>query len=55
VRGPGGQDFFTDTKGQLWMVFHAWIGTVGYPRGARYLFVVPVSITGDKPTTAPSR
>ena len=54
VRGPGGEDFFTDTNGQLWMVFHAWIGTVRYPHGARSLFVVPVTITTEKPTITPT-
>ena len=49
VQGPGGEDIFSDADGQLWMVFHAWIGTVGYPHGARSLFVIPLTITGARP------
>ena len=39
--GPGGQEFFTDRAGQLWMAFHAWLpGEVGYDNGGqRRLFL----------------
>jgi GH43 family beta-xylosidase len=39
--GPGGQEFFTDRAGQLWMAFHAWLpGEVGYDKGGqRRLFL----------------
>ena len=30
--GPGGEAFFTDDEGNLWMAYHAWTGAnVGYP------------------------
>ena len=35
---------FTDQQGQTWMALHAWVGgQVGYPDGARNLFVVKLS------------
>ncbi|HEY89337.1 MAG TPA: family 43 glycosylhydrolase, partial [Thermoflexia bacterium] len=38
VMGPGGQEFFTDTEGNLWMAYHAWTApNVGYPGGSRSL------------------
>src|SRR3954451_23507362 len=54
LAGPGGQDFFEDPNGQRWMVFHAWgRGAVGYPSGARYLFVAPIRFAKGKPTVGP--
>ena len=50
VHGPGGADVFRDTHDRPWMVFHAWIGPVGYPRGARSLLVVAINVTDGKPT-----
>jgi len=36
VAGPGGQEFFRDPKGALWMAYHAWdADRVGYDRGGR--------------------
>ena len=33
--GPGGEAFFTDTDGNLWLAYHAWAAPyVTYPRGA---------------------
>jgi hypothetical protein len=49
IRGPGGEDLFRDGDGQEWMVFHAWIGVVGYPKGARNLFVLPVVVSNGRP------
>lgn len=49
VRGPGGADVFADSQAKTWMVFHAWIGRVGYPKGARSLFIVPVTFSGGRP------
>ncbi len=44
--GPGGPSVFTDTKGDLWMAFHAWLpGQVGYPDN-RPLFMLRITITG---------
>ena len=59
--GPGGQEFMTDEKGQLWMAYHAWSHpTVGYANGgARSLRMTPVSFENGVPTfgipTAPSQ
>ncbi len=53
AQGPGGQEFFTDPSGRLWMVFHAWVdGKVGYPTGARNLFVVHVTFVNGTPQAA---
>jgi beta-xylosidase len=52
VMGPGGEAFFTDTKGNLWMAYHAWTGAdVGYPAGQRSLRIDLVTFDGDKPIT----
>jgi beta-xylosidase len=53
AEGPGGQELFTDQQGRLWMVLHAWVaGKVGYPDGARNLFVVPLDFINGIPTSA---
>jgi beta-xylosidase len=50
VMGPGGEEFFTDTKGNLWMAYHAWTApNVGYPGGSRSLRIDRVTFEGDKP------
>jgi len=52
VMGPGGESFFTDTKGNLWMAYHAWTGAdVTYPQGKRSLRIDLVTFDGDKPVT----
>jgi beta-xylosidase len=52
VMGPGGESFFTDVKGNLWMAYHAWTGAnVGYPSGQRSLHLDLVTFEGDKPVT----
>lgn len=52
VMGPGGQAFFTDIKGNLWMAYHAWTGAdVGYPSGQRTLRLDRISFEGGKPVT----
>ena len=44
AKGPGGQEVFSDSAGRLWLALHAWIrGYVGYPGGARNLFVLPLT------------
>jgi beta-xylosidase len=44
VLGPGGESFFTDAEGNLWMAYHAWTdATVGYPAGQRSLHIDPVT------------
>ena len=51
AKGPGGQELFTDTHGQLWLALHAWVGDrVGYPDGARNLFVLPLAFVNGAPT-----
>lgn len=53
VMGPGGEAFFTDTKGNLWMVYHAWTGAnVGYTLGERSFRIDLVRFENDKPVTA---
>jgi hypothetical protein len=51
--GPGGEAFFTDTEGNLWMAYHAWTGAnVGYSGGGqRSLRIDLVTFEGDKPVT----
>jgi beta-xylosidase len=53
VMGPGGESFFTDAKGNLWMAYHAWTGAdVGYSGGGkRSLHLDLISFEGDKPIT----
>jgi beta-xylosidase len=48
--GPGGESFFTDSEGNLWMVYHAWTdATVGYPAGERSLHIDPVTFANGEP------
>ena len=53
VMGPGGESFFTDKEGNLWMAYHAWTGAnVGYSGGGqRSLHIDLVTFEGDKPVT----
>lgn len=53
VMGPGGQTFFTDLEGNLWMAYHAWTGAeVGYSVGGeRSLHIDLVTFEGDQPVT----
>jgi beta-xylosidase len=52
VMGPGGEAFFTDKEGNLWMAYHAWTGAdVGYPGGKRSLHIDPVTFEDGKPVT----
>jgi hypothetical protein len=51
--GPGSTDVFVDENGQTWMALHAWVrGKVGYPDGARNLFVVRLSFVNGVPVAA---
>jgi hypothetical protein len=53
AEGPGGEDVFVDEGGQLWMALHAWVrGKVGYPQGARNLFVVRLTFLNGAPVVA---
>ena len=50
VLGPGGQEFFTDPLGTLWMAYHAWTSRTTYAAGgARSLrllrFTLPPPLT----------
>lgn len=48
--GPGGQSFFIDIDGDLWMAYHAWTGAeVGYPDGQRSLRIEPVTFDDGEP------
>jgi beta-xylosidase len=50
VMGPGGESFFTDDAGNLWMAYHAWTGAdVGYPAGERSLHLEPVTFRDGQP------
>jgi beta-xylosidase len=51
--GPGGQEFFTDTAGRPWMVYHAWTSPLtGYGSGgARSMRIDAVSFSAVAPTT----
>lgn len=50
--GPGGQSFFTDDKGNLWIAYHAWTGAnIGNEIGDRSLRIDLVTFEGDKPVT----
>jgi beta-xylosidase len=50
AEGPGGADVFVDEHGQLWMELHAWVrGKVGYPQGARNLFLVRLTFVDGTP------
>ena len=53
VMGPGGQAFFTDPNGNLWMAYHAWTGgNVTYSSGGqRSLHIDLVTFEGDQPVT----
>lgn len=52
AQGPGGPEVFRDSNG-LWMVVHAWVGgRVGYPDGARNLFVLRLAFTPAGPVAA---
>lgn len=51
VAGPGGQEFFTDMSGNLWMAYHAWKSrNVGYANlGQRSLRIDRVRFEGNTP------
>ena len=53
VMGPGGESFFTDDEGNLWMAYHAWTGAnVGYSGGGkRSLHIDLITFEGDTPVT----
>jgi beta-xylosidase len=53
AEGPGGEEVFVDEGGQPWMALHAWVrGKVGYPHGARNLFVVRLTFVDGAPVIA---
>jgi beta-xylosidase len=50
AQGPGSPSVFTDDKGNTWLALHSWVGgKVGYPQGARNLFVVRFGIVNGSP------
>ncbi|HTZ09769.1 MAG TPA: glycoside hydrolase family 43 protein [Acidimicrobiales bacterium] len=49
---PGGPSLFTDTAGQVWLAFHAYLpGAVGFPH-SRLLFLRPVSFAAGVPVVS---
>ena len=54
--GPGGESFFADPEGHLWMAYHAWTNaTVGYPSGKRTLNIDPITfVNGEPDITGPT-
>jgi hypothetical protein len=53
AQGPGGQEFFRDMGGKLWVAYHAWTSPlVGYPSGGqRSLRIDSMSFSGGYPVT----
>jgi hypothetical protein len=50
AQGPGSPSVFLDAHGDTWLAFHSWVrGKVGYPQGARNLFVVRFTIANGQP------
>jgi beta-xylosidase len=50
AQGPGSPSVFTDEEGDTWLALHSWVqGKVGYPQGARNLFVVRFAIVNGLP------
>lgn len=50
AQGPGSPSVFTDEHGDTWLALHSWVGDkVGYPQGARNLFVVRFAIVNGLP------
>lgn len=50
AQGPGSPSVFTDDHGNTWLALHSWVkGKVGYPQGARSLFVVRFAIVNGAP------
>jgi len=50
VLGPGGQEFFTDRQGQVWMAYHAWTAPhAAYPAGARSLHLARIHFEAGRP------
>jgi beta-xylosidase len=53
VAGPGGQEWFSDSSGQLWMTYHGWQpAQIGYPGGARSLRLASVTIEQGSPVAS---
>ncbi len=54
VAGPGGESVFTDTSGNYWIAFDAWVpGAVGFPN-SRDLYLRRLNVSGSAPTVAPT-
>jgi beta-xylosidase len=50
AQGPGSPSVFRDERGDTWLALHSWVrGKVGYPDGARNLFVVRFAIRNGAP------
>jgi beta-xylosidase len=54
AQGPGGESFFTDPNGTLYMAYHAWGAKQGYNNGGiRSLWIDQVGILNGVPLFAP--
>jgi beta-xylosidase len=50
MAGPGGQEFFSDSGGSLYMAYHGWqTDSVGYPGGARMLHIEALAFDHGTP------
>jgi len=50
AQGPGSPSVFADEQGETFLALHSWVrGKVGYPQGARNLFVVRFAIGNGLP------
>jgi hypothetical protein len=52
MRGPGGQDFFRDGEGGLWMSLHGWIDPRIGASGVRALWLLRMSVEAGVPRLA---
>lgn len=49
IVGPGGASVLERSDGSLVMTLHGWVGAVGYPSGARAMYVQPLDLSGSSP------
>ncbi len=49
VVGPSGPSVFTTSSGTTMLAYHAWTGAIGYPQGARSMYINTLSFVGGQP------